>query len=1052
MRLLSFTFGFLLLLTSLNSIAVQRDLYFNNLSLEQGLNQGSIYSLAKDPFGFTWIGTQDGLHRFDGNTIELVRLSATQLPKYRYIRDISVINKQLYVATTDGLVVINLLTGEKSYPDVHNGAIYSVINVNQQVWLGSDVGLIILDFDNVIVDYYGKNNVVNRSFCQILSAPKHCNSEIRTLAFDQVKQTVWLGTNTGLFEFNLEDKLPNTNNKLENYIHYHQVDDQHLAGNTIRKLFIDSHHNLWIASYFGLHYLNLENSRYQGEIKHIYHDKLIADTIVNNRVLTIAQDDNDDIWLGTSNGLSRHENSLNSASTDFNTYFDKGWQNFRAHNASAHSLMNNSVRSLLADSEGRIWVGTNKGLSVTNIQRNKIAIYRATENNAFNNYVLSFTEESKNKYWIGTQKGLYIFDNSVANLLPELQDDIVYDTVMTPQYIWAATRTGLYQIDINSHEIIHHYNDRNSPVGDTFIYKLVNIDKSIWLATTSGLHQLNLENNQWYSWYKKDGLVNSEIYTLYLHHNKLWIGTAKGLSIFDLNDHSFKNYSPHNSSLQSPWIFNIHYLKDDRFLIASDGGVYEFNATTEHFDYIGITQGNAYGLTQDDQGYFWITSNNGLYRYDSSSKEFSKFTEKHGFTSNEYNLNASLKNSQGELLLGTINGFVLFKPEKIVHNEFLLKNRVVSSIQVEQKHYSLWDKSPLTNNDTIFLAENFYLGWQSGKIELQLSNPYFAITPPSESINFIANINLNNIQSGSYSMPLSIKANNVIHVIKEPHPLLSWWAVVGYIILFSIILTFFIRYRLMHKFNNEILAHHKIIANQKDEIEQHMLFKQSLYLQIQHSFKSPVFACRGLSKQINTLLSNNTDIDKDSIERKNNKLLNALNEVSALIDEFIVLTKKQPVVKVNSKQYVLATLVKVGALMTDVAIEKKVTLAFTQDASLTELEYIFACEKCLYLILENVLSNAIKFSQYNGNVQIKSTKVAGSLIIVISDNGCGFSSKDLSNIFTLYYRGENSHQHNGSGVGLTTTKQLIDELDGDISFDKNSPCGTVVTIKIPLAE
>jgi len=58
----------------------------------------------------------------------------------------------------------------------------------------------------------------------------------------------------------------------------------------------------------------------------------------------------------------------------------------------------------------------------------------------------------------------------------------------------------------------------------------------------------------------------------------------------------------------------------------------------------------------------------------------------------------------------------------------------------------------------------------------------------------------------------------------------------------------------------------------------------------------------------------------------------------------------------------------------------------------------------------------------------------------------------LSNIFTLYYRGENSHQHNGSGVGLTTTKQLIDELDGDISFDKNSPCGTVVTIKIPLAE
>ncbi|MCW8833774.1 MAG: ATP-binding protein, partial [Colwellia sp.] len=994
-----------MLLISLNSVAVQRDLYFNNLSLEQGLNQASVYSLAKDPFGFTWIGTQDGLHRFDGNVIELVPLSASQLPKYRYIRDIKIINKQLYVATTDGLVVINLFTGEKSYPHVKDAVIYSVIEVNQQVWLGSDIGLIILDFDNRLVDYYGKSSTVNSSFCQILSAPKRCSSEIRSLAFDKAKQTVWLGTNTGLFEFNLEGKRSKTSKKLEHYIHYHQVDTKHLAGNAIRKLYIDSYNKLWIASYYGVHYLNLEKTSYQGKIGHIYHDKNIPSTLASNRVLAIAQDENGDIWLGTSNGLSRHRNSKTSVDIDFT----KGWENFQAHNASSHSLTDNWIRSLLTDEDGRIWVGTNKGLSVTNIQRDKVAIYRSAKNTAFNNYILSFSEESKHKYWIGTQKGLYIFDNNLAFLLPELQENTVYDTLITPGFVWAATRNGLYQISLSSHKVIQHYHAKNSPVGETFIYKLVQNDNSIWLATTAGLHQLNLDNEQWQSWYKKDGLVDSEIYTLYSHNNKLWIGTAKGLSILDLNNYSFKNYSHKNSSLQSPWIFNIHHLINDRFLIASDGGVYEFNITDENFDFIGITQGNAYSLIQDDESFFWITSNNGLYRYNISSRVANKFVERHGFASNEYNLNASLKNSQGEFLLGTINGFVIFKPESLEQSESLLKDRLVSRLQFEQKSYSLWDTLPLTNNEAVFLAKDFFLGWKGEKIELQLSNPYFALTVPLESIDFNTNINLSNIKSGSYPIPLSSKANNTIQVTKQPHPLLSWWAIVGYLILFSLALTLFIRYRFMRKFNNEILANHKVIATQKDEIEQHLLFKQSLYLQIQHSFKSPVFACRGLSKQMATLLTNNADIDKASLERKNNKLSSALNEISSLIDEFIVLTKQQPIVKISSKQYVLATLMKIDALMTDVAIGKNISLVFTNDASITELDHIFACEKCLYLILENVLSNAIKFSQYNGSVQVKSSKISGSLVVEVSDNGCGFTSKDLTNIFTLYYRGENRH-------------------------------------------
>ncbi len=1050
MRLLHITFVFLLLCISLKSIAVQRELYFNNLSLEQGLNQGAIYSLTKDPYGFTWIGTQDGLHRFDGNTMDLVPLSATKLPKYRYVREINSINNLLYVATTDGLVVVDLITGDKSYPDVHGAAIYSVIEVNQQIWLGTDIGLIILNSDHEMVKYYGKGKIVNDaySFCKIPSSPKICSSEVRTLVFDKLRKTVWIGTNTGLLEFNLEAQRSHSSNNLKEYVHYHQVDTGFVAGNTIRKLFIDSRHKLWIASYHGLHYLDLNGTDLRKKFQNIYHKKNSFSSIASNRVLAIAEDESGGLWVGTNKGLSFYENKP----TQISVNFDDGWQNFYSNNSGPRSLIDNLIRSLLIDEEGRIWVGTNKGLSVTNTQRLQVATFRATNSNSFNNYILSISEESKGKYWLGTRKGLYAFANKIAYSQPLLKDNVVYDTLIISGYIWAGTRRGLYKINLITQEVSQHYNANNSPVGDTFIYKLINVNGNIWVGTTSGLHKLDISTGQWQSWYEKDGLVDSQIYTLHEYHNKLWIGTRKGLSLFDLNSNLIKNYSPKNSSLQSPWVFNINPIDNESYLIASDGGIYEFNLNNESFDYIGVTQGNAYGSIRDEQGFFWITSNNGLYRFDAYSKKFTKFVEKHGFASNEYNLNAILKNSQGELLLGTINGFVQFKPEKLIQNESLLKKRLVSSIQVDQQRYALWEKLTLIDNTPAFLAEDIFLSWRDAKIELQLSNPYFAIVPPSQDIDFAENINLSNMQSGSYPIALSPKQNNSIQVHKQPHPLLSWWALITYLLLFSAMLSFFIRYRLMSKFNAEILINNKVIAQQKEVIEQHMLFKQDLYLKIQHSFKSPVFACRGLSKQINSLLANNSFFDKHSIERKNNKLFTGLNEISALIDEFIVLTKQQPDVKITSKQYVLETFVQVEALMTDVAINKNISLALTCDKSLTELDHIIASEKCLYLILENVISNAIKFSQHNSAVQINSWKADNSLIIEISDNGCGFSSKDLSNIFTLYFRGENSQQYSGSGVGLSTTKLLIDELNGNIDFEKNNPCGTIVIIKIPLEE
>jgi ligand-binding sensor domain-containing protein/signal transduction histidine kinase len=1026
--------------------AVERDLYFDNLSLEHGLNQAAVYSLAKDRFGFVWLGTQDGLHRFDGNEIKLVRLSPNKIPKYRYIRALSILNDLLYVATTDGLVVVNLSTGEKFYPNVHGASVYSIARVNDLVWLGTDIGIFELNQSHEIITYYGKRkiNAPTTTLCGTALTQKACYSYVRALVFNKKTQTVWIGSDSGLFEFNLLSKT----------ISKHEVDKSTPSSNAIRSLLIDHNNVLWIATFFGLHRLNISQNLIKNNIEHLYPQKDIFDSLPNKRILSIAQDNNDFIWVGTSNGLSRHYNPKTESESE-RINFNKNWQNIHSSNNNLHSLQDNLIRSILTDNEGRIWVGTDRGISVTNTERNKIEIYRATQNENISNYILSLSEESTDKYWVGTRNGLYVYDLQTTKQIPQLKNNVVYDTLIDSKYVWVATRAGLYKIGIDSQKVKQHYHRKNSPIGDTFIYKLVKIKNQLWLGTTNGLFRLDLSTNKWEHWDKRDGLINSQIYSLYYHQGKLWIGTSKGLSVYNPNSKSFTNYASYNSDLKTGWIFNVNHLVGDDFLIATNGGIYKFDSKREKFDYIGITEGNAYAVVKENTNKFWITSNNGLYSFNPTTGDIQHFNEKHGFASNEYNLNASLKNSRGQLMLGTINGFNIFESSQINNNNLQVKSRFVTKMEFNGESFSIWNESLLTGQKPLLTAKRLLIDWQVADLKLTLSNPYFALSAPKNGTRFSheeSTIDLSRIDSGSYEISLSSIPNNVLSVIKQTHPLKSIWAMVIYILVLLSAIYTLVRFRLTTKFNKELIDKNRTISMQKDEIEQLLSFKQNLNLQIQHSLKSPVFACIGLSTQIERNIHLNKANMRESVERKNKKLGFALNELSKLINEFITINKDDYRQVSKSNQYIISTIKYLESLMTDIATNKGITLNIQIDKGVLPTDAIYSTDKSLYLILENVISNAIKFSPINESVHVSLAKKYGCLELFIKDNGCGLTTSDLDNIFTLFYRGKNSDINDGSGIGLNNAKHLIDELNGQISYTKNSPQGTIVKITLPIME
>ena len=1026
--------------------AVKRDFYFDNISLEQGLNQASVYSLANDQYGFTWIGTQDGLHRFDGNTVTLVDLSPSSLPKYRYIRDIKAFDERLFVATLDGLVVVEQLTGNKQYVDLSGAGVYSITQVKDTFWLGTDRGIYILNNALHIQAFYG-GEASPRSlpvdYCAKAQQTEECHFFVRKILYHPEREKVWFSGNNELFAYNLKD-LQFVSQPLS---------QQSTQNNHIQDMLFDNEGGLWLATDNGLHFLSAA-----GGYHHIYANSDTSDTLSANRILTLALDTNNTLWVGTRFGL-------NYRSLDAKQPLQRGWTNIYHNNLSNHSLLSNTVRKIVLDEAGRIWVGTNRGLSVTNLQRKQVAIYRATDSQTYNNYILSFTEHTVGKYWVGTLAGLYLFDENRAQPISALGNQVIYDTLQSGDFLWVAARNNLYQVDAHTHEVIQHFDETNSPIGASYNYSLAMKDDTLWIGSTVGLVSFDTNNRTWQVWGTEHAMGRKDIYTLTMKDTKVLIGTGGGLRIFDLTSHQFRHFDEHNSDLKTDWVFDITPWHDEKYFVATDGGVYIFDENLSSFEYLGITQGNAYSVViqkpapdlHDDT--LWVTSNNGVYKYSMQTGKALVFKEEHGLSSNEHNLNAALLDTQQRLVLGTINGFVVFDPKTFITKDVPSYSRVISSIDYAGETYGLWQKVPQITSGPMFLTQQLTLDWAVRDFTLTFSNPYFGlVTPEAKNIDYrTPNLSLSRLANGQFTVPLSTKTDDVLSVVKKGHPLLSPIAYFGYLILVSLLIFIILKWLYDRRYTRMLVNKNRMISEQHSQIKQHLSFKENLYLQIQHSFKSPIFASIGLSKQIDKRLQHSnllTHSDIDSLKRKNHKLQSALSDTSELIDELLQLSKQGYQAPVFTLQAIRTTILKTIELLQPVAHDTGVSIKVEIAPSIHNELSLLAPEKALFLILENLLSNAIKFSEQGGVVNVFAELHGAQLQVNIRDRGCGFDEQDLEKIFQLHYRSNsNSYKSRGSGVGLTNVKSLLDILNGSIDFvTKNNNKGTNVWIKIPLSE
>lgn len=683
----------LLLLALLpDSLLSQRtDLKFQHISIEQGLSQSSVFSIFQDSKGLLWIGTLNGLNKYDGYRFTIYR----SIP-----RDTTTLS---------------------------NNTVFKILeDRNGILWIGT-LGGGLNSFDR-------KSETFTRFRHRPLDTVSLSNDNVRAI-FEDSGGRLWVGTNHGL-------NLYNPATRTFTRFHADANDQNSLSNNTIWSLHESASEPnvLWIGTYNGLNRYDVTT----GHFTRYIHDPRDRNSLSNNYVWSIAEGEEGGIWVGTSGGLNycdkrsgrftryRHSGSAKESIGNNNVWAlarspsgsllvgtlgggftillsDPGlagreprrrFLRFEHEPANPHSLSQNFVWSLLIDRAGIVWIGTDGGLNKLDAKKEKFVHYNTVPydpNSLSNAEVTALYPDRRGALWVGTRNGLNRFNEPEGAFMryfarPADPGGLSSDYVRSIREdrggnLWVATGGGgVNLLPVNSKQFRHlrsgnattdlSSNDVTSVFEDS--------EGTIWLGTLSGLNRYDPKTRTVAKYLHRPqdplSLSHDYVYTVgESADHSLWIGTfGGGLNRLDRQTGTFTRFMENPSDTNSLIDNNIWCLYEDSdhaLWIGTNNGLDRFDRTRNVFSHYdgrrGLPSNVIYGILPDRRGNLWISSNNGLFSFNPSSGSVRTYTTSDGLQSNQFGGNAYCSDPQGRMYFGGINGFNVFSPDSIRDNPYV---------------------------------------------------------------------------------------------------------------------------------------------------------------------------------------------------------------------------------------------------------------------------------------------------------------------------------------------------------------------------------------------
>ncbi len=1006
-----FLLALLALMTALTCTARDNHRY-RMMTMDDGLPSNAVRNIVQDRQGFIWLGTDNGLCRYDGTRIQYYRID--ELGMNQYVSALLVADEGIYAGTEKGVFLLRGDKVERLPMDIHSTVTSLTADKEGRLWVGTQsqgawcmadgqarqysfdhvrgiVSQVFVDSDNRI---WAVSNSVGHPLSQLnrlhdrfepltLSGHDRCNALCMTQTADG---RLWLGSwEDGLL-------LLHSDGRVEQML----SSEQTKMGLHIHTLLERSDDCLCIGCDDGIICYNPVT----GE----WHRGLDSDTPDQRFVYSIISDAEGGVWMGTFYGGV--------------CYFSPVGQRFQVFSRET-GLSGNVISRFCEDRQGRIWIASDDGgLMCYNPRDQRLTDYPGrAQLQECNTHALCL--DAKENLWIGTYTdGVVLMNTTTGQLKHYTETDDPHSLDNSSSYaifcdsqsrVWVATMDGLNLYD--------EPNDRFIRIGKLHAMT-TDIDEDhqgrLWLSTQGGglwrydhktgkLQQYRYDDKDAHS--LPDDQVNSAIVD---ESGQLWVGTLGGLCKYDADSDTFERM---------------------------------------HLD---VSTQNVLAIVESD-GALWLTTDRGIVKY-VPGEGIQLFTRQDGLVGEQAQPNAAMKASDGQIYVGTTSGFSTFRPSVIKVNSVMPPVYITSMSILNHEEYTaegLPLDISLTRDIVIGHGDNRMVTFSFASLSYcsPEKNQYaYRLEGFDRDWNYVGNqtkATYTNLPAGNYTLHVKATNNDGVWSVHEatlqievrPPFWWSWWAKLIYVLLLGTAIWWYVHYRLRkaeRKHQQEIQR----LSEEKEREARDARLK--FFTMVAHEIRTPVSLIIGPLEKLSDEVKSNASLKV--IDRNAHRLLELINQ---LLDFRKV---EQQMLVVNPAPTNIRALLQAVCERFAPTIEQggRQFTAEYPDEHFTAIVDGEAITK----VVSNLLTNAIKYTKSSVSLRCLVEPDDAHFRITVSDDGVGIREADLEHIFEPFFQAQAGKP--GTGIGLSIVKNIVDLHHGTISVDSEVGRGSTFTVVLPV--
>jgi ligand-binding sensor domain-containing protein/signal transduction histidine kinase/CheY-like chemotaxis protein len=1041
---------------------------FYNFSTENGLPTNEVQHIFQDSYGFLWLATNSGLVRWDGYSLKVYTHeeedsgSISDNIVYTIYEDS---RKRLWIGTIDGLNLYRRETDDfakyRLIPQTARVPVNDIIEDRQHnLWLATSFGLCNYDAErqkatwvpiptpggNVLftisvdsandiwagsynhgVIRYDPKNQKTRWFSPGPKPKATGDNRINTILNTREGET-WIGSEVdGLTILDSSGRL------IRQYKHF--CGDPQAYDNSVTALYEDKKGTVWIGVRGQVLYYKEKSS---DEIKAIDYGAENNDNSKPVSIASITADNFGNTWFASlSGGLF------------YNNLFKNVFRNFLRNPGAVKDLRTNIITSFCESPDGKeIWLGTaGDGLLRYDTQTDAIAFpaTRALRKTTVND----IKKDETGKLWIATAgSGIKIFDPATGEVgeLPEYAN--VKAILPDGNLLWIGTHgEGLAAYDRNKKTLIDYRNNNRFP--------------------------FDLHEPSWINHLFRDT------------RGRLWISTYSGIYLFD--GKTLKRFA-HSKDPASLAGNSVNMITEDPYggiWVAGEAGLDKYDPATDKF----LHYSERYGLPKTirsvamgDSNLLWIATIDDVRSLNVKNDSIRQYDQNNGLLGRDFNQKAILTAGGGRLYLGTLKGFNVIDPKELrppdIASYFHFTDLTVyNKLEKPQGHNQLLQKV-LDFTDTIILSQKqsfFSIGFVSmnlyapGKTryayKLDGSQQEWIETQGDNRISFT------NLQHGNYLLKIRYTdvngvwrdAGKELRIIILPY----WWQTLWFRILLviavimAVTVVFYMRVAAIKRRNRvlkmavtkrtqELKRANQELEGAVSALEQSNHTKDHFFSILAHDLKNPVSA---LSEITGFIRQNVERMDRQKLQEYLNSMHDSSSAVYELLVNLLNWSRTQSKhIEYHPASFPLQKMIRQNVrLLENQLANKHLQIHIDIDRG----HRCFADYNMTDVVVRNILSNSIKFTDYNGSIAIRSAiGNDGSILLSISDTGVGMRKDQLKKLFSLDKHSimSGTAGEKGTGLGLIISKEFLEINKGSIRVESTIGKGSTFIIGLPAGD